>query len=48
MKIEEKIEEIRRLVRKIDYYDDLIYMRDCDYWELSDAKRELWDLLQNL
>lgn len=32
MKIEEKIEEIRRLVRKIDYYDDLIYMRDCDYW----------------
>lgn len=48
MKIEEKIEEIRRLVRKIEYYDDLIYMRGCDHCELADAKRELWDLLQSL
>lgn len=48
MKIEEKIEEIRRLVKKINSYDDLLFMYESDRIDLECTKYELWELLQDL
>ena len=48
MKIEEKIEEIRKLVKEINSYDDLLFMYECDRIDLECTKYELWELLQDL
>ena len=48
MKIEEKIEEIRKLVKEINSYDDLLFMYEGDRIDLESTKYELWELLQDL
>ena len=47
MKIEEKIEEIRKLVKEINSYDDLLFMYEGDRIDLECTKYELWALLQD-
>ena len=44
MKIEEKIEEIRKLVKEINSYDDLLFMYEGDRIDLECTKYELWEL----
>ena len=46
--IEEKINQIRELVREIKSYDDVLYMYEGDKIDLEIKKQELWDLLQKL
>lgn len=41
MKIEEKIEGIRKLVKKINSYNDLIFMYEGDRIDLKCAKYDL-------
>ena len=41
MKIEEKIDEIRKLVKEIKSYDDLIFMYEGDRIDLECAKYDL-------
>lgn len=48
MKIEEKIEEIRKLVKEINSYDDLLFMYEGERIDLECTKYELWELLQDL
>ena len=45
---EEKIQEIRRLVKEIRSYDDVLFMYEGDRIDLEMNKQELWDLLQKL
>ena len=46
--MEEKINQIRELVREIRSYDDVLYMYEGDKIDLEIKKQELWDLLQKL
>ena len=46
--MEEKINQIRELVREIKSYDDVLYMYEGDKIDLEMKKQELWDLLQKL
>ena len=46
--MEEKINQIRELVREIKSYDDVLYMYEGDKIEHKKKKQELWDLLQKL
>ena len=46
--MEEKINQIRELVREIKSYDDVLYMYEGDKIDLEIKKQELWDLLQKL
>ena len=46
--MEEKINQIRELVREIKSYDDVLYMYEGDKIDLEIKKQELWDLLQTL
>ena len=46
--MEEKINQIRELVREIKSYDDVLYMYEGDKIDLEIKKHELWDLLQKL
>lgn len=45
---DEKIQEIRRLVKEIRSYDDVLFMYEGDRIDLEMNKQELWDLLQKL
>ena len=45
---DEKIQEIRRLVKEIRSYDDVLFMYEGDKIDLEMNKQELWDLLQKL
>lgn len=45
---DEKIQEIRRLVKEIKSYDDVLFMYEGDKIDLEMNKQELWDLLQTL
>lgn len=45
---DEKIQEIRRLVKEIKSYDDVLFMYEGDKIDLEMNKQELWDLLQKL
>lgn len=45
---DEKIQEIRRLVKEIKSYDDILFMYEGDKIDLEMNKQELWDLLQTL
>lgn len=45
---DEKIQEIRRLVKEIRSYDDVLFMYEGDKIDLEMNKQELWDLLQTL
>lgn len=45
---DEKIQEIRRLVKEIKSYDDVLFMYEGDRIDLEMNKQELWDLLQTL
>lgn len=44
----EKIQEIRRLVKEIKSYDDVLFMYEGNKIDLEMNKQELWDLLQTL
>ncbi len=46
--MEEKINQIRELVREIKSYDNVLYMYEEDKIDLEIKKQELWDLLQKL
>ena len=46
--MEEKINQIRELVREIKSYDDVLYMYEGDKIDFEMKKQELWDLLQKL
>ena len=46
--MEEKINQIRELVREIKSYDDVLNMYEGDKIDLEMKKQELWDLLQKL
>lgn len=46
--MEEKINQIRELVKEIKFYDDVLYMYEGDKINLEIKKQELWDLLQKL
>lgn len=46
--MEEKINQIRELVREIKSYDNVLYMYEGDKIDLEIKKQELWDLLQKL
>lgn len=45
--MEEKIKQIKDLVREIKSYDDVLFMYEGDKIDLEIKKQELWDLLQN-
>lgn len=45
---DEKVQEIRRLVKEIRSYDDVLFMYEGDRIDLEMNKQELWDLLQTL
>ena len=45
---DEKIQEIRRLVKEIRSYDDVLFMYEGDRIDIEMNKQELWDLLQKL
>lgn len=46
--MEEKINQIRELVKEIKSYDDVLYMYEGDKIDLDIKKQELWELLQIL
>lgn len=46
--MEEKINQIRELVREIKSYDDVLYMYAGYKIDLEIKKQELWELLQTL
>lgn len=46
--MEEKIKQIKDLVREIKSYDDVLFMYEGDKINLEIKKQELWDLLQKL
>lgn len=46
--MEEKIKQIRDLVREIKSYEDILYMYEGDKIDLALKKKELWELLQEL
>lgn len=46
--MEEKIKQIRELVREIKDYDNVLYMYEGDKINLKIKKQELWELLQEL
>lgn len=46
--MEEKIKQIRELVKEIKTYDDILYMYEGDRIDLEIKKQELWELLQEL
>lgn len=46
--MEEKINQIRELVREIKSYEDCFFMYEIDKIDLEIKKHELWDLLQKL
>lgn len=46
--MEEKIKQIRELVREIKSYEDILYMYEGDKIDLALKKKELWELLQEL
>lgn len=46
--MEEKIKQIKDLVKEIKSYDDVLYMYEGDKIDLEMKKQELWDLLQKL
>lgn len=46
--MEEKIKQIKDLVREIKSYDDVLFMYEGDKIDLEIKKQELWDLLQKL
>ena len=46
--MEEKINQIRELVKEIKSYNDVLYMYEGDKIDLEIKKQELWELLQKL
>lgn len=46
--MEEKIKQIRELVKEIKSYDNVLYMYEGDKIDLKIKKQELWELLQIL
>lgn len=46
--MEEKIKQIKDLIREIKSYDDVLFMYEGDKIDLEIKKQELWDLLQKL
>lgn len=46
--MEEKIKQIRELVKEIKSYDNVLYMYEGDKIDLEIKKQELWELLQIL
>ncbi len=46
--MEEKIKQIKDLVKEIKSYDDALFMYEGDKIDLEIKKQELWDLLQKL
>lgn len=46
--MEEKINQIRELVKEIKSYDNVLYMYEGDKIDLDIKKQELWELLQIL
>ena len=46
--MENKIEQIRDLVKEIKSYDDVLFMYEGDKIELELKKQELWEILQNI
>ena len=46
--MEEKIKQIRELVKEINSYNDVLYMYEGDKIDLDIKKQELWELLQIL
>ena len=46
--MEEKIKQIRELVREIKSYEDILYMYEGDKIDLALKKKELWELIQEL
>ena len=46
--MEEKVNQIRELVREIKSYDDILHMYTGYKIDLEIKKQELWELLQTL
>ena len=46
--MEEKIKQIKDLIREIKSYDDVLFMYEGDKIDLEIKKQELWEILKKL